>query len=415
MQKDVPFKYRWLSDGVPDHWKIVEPRRIFKLRREPEKPDDTHLTPSQKYGVLPQEEYVRITGSRVVQNLSGTQMQHVEPGDFISHLRTFQGGLELVTQPGKVSPAYTVLQPTEAVFPGYFKHVFKSESYISQIASVTDQLRDGQSMRYNEFNLTWLPLPPYQEQIKMAEQLDRELAEIDELIADQQILSRLQHEKFRSHLSRSIQPGDSDIFSSGRAENKYDGAIWRRTKLGHVMEVNGGQVDPRVSPYSAMTLIAPNHIESGTGKLLYTESAEEQGADSGKYQVKEGQVIFSKIRPTLLKSTIAPEDCLCSADMYGLNGKPRVLNNEFLMYYLLSDRFLAQAAVNSDRVAMPKLNRESLFELSIWLPDITHQTMISESIKRTQSRMNLLAGNSSAFLELLSKKVLATTRKVLEA
>lgn len=289
--------------------------------------------------------------------------------------------------------------------------------YILQTINLQPLMNPGAvpNLNMDFFRSIQVPYHSYKDQQKIAFQLDNELAEIDELIADQQILSRLQHEKFRSHLSRSIQPGDPDIFSSGRAENKYDGTIWRRTKLGHVMEVNGGQVDPRVSPYSAMTLIAPNHIESGTGKLLYTESAEEQGADSGKYQVKEGQVIFSKIRPTLLKSTIAPEDCLCSADMYGLNGKPRVLNNEFLMYYLLSDRFLAQAAVNSDRVAMPKLNRESLSELSIWLPDITHQAMVSESIKRTQSRMNLLAGDSSAFLELLSKKVLATTRKVLEA
>lgn len=200
MSKEVPFKVRWLSGGVPDHWQIVEPRRIFKLIKEPERPGDIHLTPSQKYGVLPQEEYMKITGARVVQNLSGTQMQHVEPGDFISHLRTFQGGLELATMPGKVSPAYTVLRPTEAVYPGFFKHVLKSPSYISQIASVTDQLRDGQTMRYNEFNLTWLPLPPLDEQKKIADELDRELTEIDEFIADQYRLLNLIDEKFQIQL-----------------------------------------------------------------------------------------------------------------------------------------------------------------------------------------------------------------------
>ncbi|WP_237218780.1 restriction endonuclease subunit S [Rothia nasimurium] len=200
MSNEVPFKVRWLTGGIPNHWKIVEPRRIFKLVKEPERPGDIHLTPSQKYGVLPQEEYMKITGARVVQNLSGTQMQHVEPGDFISHLRTFQGGLELATMSGKVSPAYTVLRPTEAVYPGFFKHVLKSPSYISQIASVTDQLRDGQTMRYNEFNLTWLPLPPLDEQKKIADELDHELAEIDEFIADQYRLLNLIDEKFQIQL-----------------------------------------------------------------------------------------------------------------------------------------------------------------------------------------------------------------------
>lgn len=206
---EVPFKIRWLSGGVPDHWQIVEPRRIFKLVKEPERPGDVHLTPSQKYGVLPQEEYMKITGARVVQNLSGTQMQHVEPGDFISHLRTFQGGLELATIPGKVSPAYTVLRPTEAVYPGFFKHVLKSPGYVSQIASVTDQLRDGQTMRFNEFNLTWLPLPPLEEQKRIADELDRELAEIDEFISDQQRLLDLATEKFNTELRQLTFPANT--------------------------------------------------------------------------------------------------------------------------------------------------------------------------------------------------------------
>lgn len=201
---EVPFKIRWLSGGVPDHWQIVEPRRIFKLVKEPERPGDVHLTPSQKYGVLPQEEYMKITGARVVQNLSGTQMQHVEPGDFISHLRTFQGGLELATIPGKVSPAYTVLRPTEAVYPGFFKHVLKSPGYVSQIASVTDQLRDGQTMRFNEFNLTWLPLPPLEEQKRIADELDRELAEIDEFIADATKLQHLIEEREAAELEKIL-------------------------------------------------------------------------------------------------------------------------------------------------------------------------------------------------------------------
>lgn len=199
---EVPFKIRWLGDGVPDNWNVVEPRRIFKLRREPERPGDIHLTPSQKYGVLPQEEYMKITGSRVVQNISGAQMQHVEPGDFISHLRTFQGGLELATMPGKVSPAYTVLRPTEDVYPGFFKHVLKSPAYISQIASVTDQLRDGQSMRYNEFNLTWLPLPPYEEQVKIATELDSRLNEINQNINELNLLKKLTYEKFERTLRK---------------------------------------------------------------------------------------------------------------------------------------------------------------------------------------------------------------------
>lgn len=249
MSNEVPFKVRWLSGGIPDHWKIVEPRRIFKLVKEPERPGDIHLTPSQKYGVLQQEEYMKITGARVVQNLSGTQMQHVEPGDFISHLRTFQGGLELATIPGKVSPAYTVLRPTEAVYPGFFKHVLKSPGYISQIASVTDQLRDGQTMRYNEFNLTWLPLPPLDEQKKIADELDRELAEIDEFIADQLRLQDLLQERLVSlTFDLATDASNPDRYETGHPFWKTLPKDWTLQKIGWHFKIGNGSTPSTENP-----------------------------------------------------------------------------------------------------------------------------------------------------------------------
>ena len=200
----------WLDD-LPAGWEVLEPRRIFALRREAEQPDDGHLTPSQKYGVLPQKQYMEITGNRVVQNLSGTKMQHVEPGDFIIHLRTFQGGLELSRTPGKVSPAYTVVTPRESVNPEYYKYALKSQGYISQISSVTDQLRDGQSMRYGEFNLTPLPAPPPTEQQAIADYHDHETADIDALIHNLAYFRDLLIESLRSRRYQLFTPTeDSD-------------------------------------------------------------------------------------------------------------------------------------------------------------------------------------------------------------
>lgn len=106
-----------------------------------------------------------------------------------------------------------------------------------------------------------------------------------------------------------------------------------------------------------MVLIAPNHIQSGTGQLLELENADEQGAISGKYFCKAGDVIYSKIRPALRKVCIAPEDCLCSADMYPLHAHSG-LTNEFLFRWILTEQFSAFAVLESDRVAMPKINRE---------------------------------------------------------
>ena len=87
---------------------------------------------------------------------------------------------------------------------------------------------------------------------------------------------------------------------------------WRISRFGYEAQVNGGQVDPREEPWSSMTL-EPHHqiaLSSGTGRILGRETAAEQGADSGKYLAKAGQILYSKIRPALNKVTIAVEDCL---------------------------------------------------------------------------------------------------------
>ena len=139
---------------------------------------------------------------------------------------------------------------------------------------------------------------------------------------------------------------------------------WSVERFRFLATVNSGQVDPRKAAYRNVVLIAPNHIQSGSGRLLQQETADQQGADSGKYLVRKGQIIYSKIRPNLRKATIAPCDCLCSADMYPIAPVTTELSTAILSD---SSAFAALHRVRSVdtsmRVAMPKVNREALARL----------------------------------------------------
>lgn len=127
------------------------------------------------------------------------------------------------------------------------------------------------------------------------------------------------------------------------------------------------QVDPKLEPYRTRILVAPNHIESATGRLLYTESAEEQGAISGKYTFDKGDVIYTKIRPYLRKVYLAEFDGICSADMYPLKTRPG-FDPRLLLYILLSERFTHFANAQSARTGFPKINREEISEYAHALP-----------------------------------------------
>lgn len=175
------FGKQWLASAATPR---VAARALFREARERSTSDDLHLTPSQTYGVLPQDEYMRVTGNRVVLNLVGADsMKHVEPDDFVIHLRSFQGGIEHSTYRGKVSNAYTVLRPTGPhVHPAYYRWVLKSAGFIQELQATTDQLRDGQSIKFGQFASVVLPQPSMAEQRRVADFLDDRCTRIDTII-----------------------------------------------------------------------------------------------------------------------------------------------------------------------------------------------------------------------------------------
>lgn len=186
LDPDVPMKdsgIDWIGE-VPLAWEIKRAKALFFQRKEKSTETDVHLTPSQIYGVLPQEEYMRMSGTKPVLNLSApNNMKHVEIGDFIIHLRSFQGGIELSNYAGKVSNAYTVISARQGGDKNYYRWLLKSSPFIAKLSSLTDQLRDGQSINFKTFSHMVFPLPPLSEQGRIADFLNKKSSEIDSTVA----------------------------------------------------------------------------------------------------------------------------------------------------------------------------------------------------------------------------------------
>ena len=187
---------------------------------------------------------------------------------------------------------------------------------------------------------------------------------------------------------------------------------WRVSRFRYEATINGGQVDPRHEPWRTMTLIAPNHIESNSGRVISVETAEEQGADSGKYLVEKGQLVYSKIRPALNKATIASTRALCSADMYAMSFRDGV-EPRYALYYVLARPFHTFSAVASLRVKMPKVNREELSEAPWLLPPIDEQRAIADYLDRETARIDMLIEEQQRLIELLRERRRALVQNAL--
>ncbi|MCP5267794.1 MAG: restriction endonuclease subunit S [Zoogloeaceae bacterium] len=203
----------WIGE-VPEHWNIVQSRRLFSERKERARDGDVQLTASQKYGVIPQSEFMEREGRRVMLVSKGHDiLKHIEPEDFLISMRSFEGGLEECKSSGCVSSAYVPLAPIKWVWNPFFRYLFKSTGYIQALQSTSDLVRDGQALRFENFSEVPLLHVDIDEQRQIAEFLDRQLGRIDGLITKTQLSIDLL-KKRRSALITAAVTGQIDLRES---------------------------------------------------------------------------------------------------------------------------------------------------------------------------------------------------------
>ena len=88
----------------------------------------------------------------------------VRDGDYVIHLRSFQGGFAFSDQSGVCSPAYTILRPTNLLDYGYLSYYFTSRRFIRSLIIVTYGIRDGRSINVEEWLNMKVSIPPKEHQ-----------------------------------------------------------------------------------------------------------------------------------------------------------------------------------------------------------------------------------------------------------
>lgn len=157
-----------------------------------------------------------------------------------------------------------------------------------------------------------------------------------------------------------------------------------------------------------MLQISPDSIEKDSGKIIKIKTVAEANIDSDNHRFYKGQILYSKIRPLLNKVTIAPDDGLCSADMYPISTEEKT---EFIKYYMLSKAFLSSVKnIVADRVKMPKINQDELKETRFVIPPLPEQEAIVTYLDTKVAKIDeyiSIAEKKIAALEELKQTIIA--------
>lgn len=163
--------------GFEGDWKKVKADSIFKTFNEKNRPDLPVLSATQDRGMVTRESI----GYNIFHDKSNeATYKHILPGQFVIHLRSFQGGFAHSEIEGIVSPAYTIMEfKDKELYHDYFwRYVFMSKEFIKRLELITYGIRDGRSISYDEFKEMFFLVPSKNEQVKIASYL----REIDKLI-----------------------------------------------------------------------------------------------------------------------------------------------------------------------------------------------------------------------------------------
>ena len=116
----------------------------------------------------------------------------IDSGDYVIHLRSFQGGFAFSRLQGICSPAYIILRPNDRLEYSYFENYFTSSKFINSLRLVTYGIRDGRSINVEEWLSMKVTLPPKDEQRRIIKTIQ---AIQNKIVNETNILTKLEYQR----------------------------------------------------------------------------------------------------------------------------------------------------------------------------------------------------------------------------
>ena len=187
---------------------------------------------------------------------------------------------------------------------------------------------------------------------------------------------------------------------------------WEWARLGMIstyshtkQKINAQNADPQ------MWGLDLEDIEKG-GRLLERKTVGERKAVGNKTFFDSGDILYSKLRPYLLKILVAPDCGICTPEIvpFKVFGK---LDPEYIVAFLKSP--YVDAVINSVTygVKMPRVGTETMTELLVPIPPLSEQKRIVEKLSEVTPLTDSYAEAyvrstelNQEFPELLKKSIL---------
>jgi type I restriction enzyme S subunit len=261
-----------------------------------------------------------------------------------------------------------LMRPKPFLDGNYFEHFLKFLFQNGYWKGLCKQSVNQASVNQQDINKVKISYPKsLPEQKRIVAILDEAFAAIAKAKANAEQNLKNAKELFESYLQ--------GVFENGN---------WEIKSFNEVCEIASKLIDPRKPEFQNFIHVGAGNIESKTGLLSGLKTAKEENLISGKFLFDESMILYSKIRPYLMKVVNCDFQGLCSADIYPLKPFENLITKDYLYHLLLTKEFTDYAILGSQRAGMPKVNREHLFAYKLKLPSMKEQKSIVKRLDALQ-------------------------------
>lgn len=365
----------WLGE-VPSRWKLHRAKRLFKLTNDRGNDDLTLLAATQKHGMWPQDRLEGVV--RVKDDTDLSRFRTVHKNDFVISLRSFQGGFERSDFEGVCSPAYQTFRSIKSIDYQFYKYLFKSPSFIDHMNSLTLGIREGKTIKFEDFAAQVLPVPPLDEQRRIADYLDEKCDEIDRAISAAE-RSIEEYKAYRLSVISSKIPTDCTAVPIKYLCDLLPGYAFESGKF---VQGNGVRL--------------LRGINVGVGKIQWVNTAnylEEDLVGLEAYALEPGDLVIGLDRPWikdgLRASFITESDLPCYLVQRVV--RIRVSNNlepRYLKYGLDSGILERYVASGTTGISVPHISHLQIANCKVPLPSLGKQYCIADYLDEKRAQID---------------------------
>lgn len=233
--------YDWLGT-IPAHWKLKPLWTLYTRGKETGFEDEELLSVYRDHGVIPKSSRDD-NFNKPSEDLSPYQL--VRPGDMvINKMKAWQGSVAISRHRGIVSPAYFVYAAHHGCDDRYVHYLVRSDPYIAAYMLYSKGIRINQwDLDPEHHSRMPVVLPSVHEQTRIADFLERETAQIDELISKQEHLIGLLAEKRQAVITQAVTKGLDPTATTKPSGVPWQGRVpdhWTIQPLKNLMQMQTG-------------------------------------------------------------------------------------------------------------------------------------------------------------------------------